>query len=43
MLFSTEGHILVDELLAGAALFRFPIIGGLQKTQTIKVFGKINS
>lgn len=31
MLLSMEGHILVDELLAGAALFTFPIIGSLQK------------
>lgn len=31
MLFSMEGHFLVDELLAGAALFRFPITGSLQK------------
>lgn len=36
MLFSTEGHIFVDELPAGAAQFSFLIIGGLQKLRVYR-------
>lgn len=31
-----EGHIFVDELPAGAALYSFLIIGGLQKLRVYK-------